>query len=184
MMPTVPPPALILRLHKNGMVEPYWTWRQAKIARLGLPLACAMLMVETGGGHNEYGHDSDKKGHCPGWGWGTVTKANYLVFRRIRDLEGRSNGVGGCQLTSPGLQDAADKLGGCWLPRCNFAIGFHYLADHIRKAQSELGADAGLVAGVAAYNGTGAAAQAYARRVLDLAEHFKAAKCGTVVGVY
>lgn len=177
MQALVPNPLLVARLKKNGMVEPYWTWRQARIARLGLPLACAMLMTETGGGHNEYGHDSDKKGHCPGYGWGAVTKANYLAFRHLRDLEGRSNGVGGCQLTSPGLQDAADKLGGCWLPRCNFAVGFHYLADHIRSAAS-------LEAGVASYNGSGAAATAYARRVLELAKHFKAAGCGTTIGVF
>lgn len=167
---------MLLRLRKNGMVEPFWTYRQAHIARLGLPLACAMLMAETGGGKNEFGHDRDKKGPCPGYGWGKVTKANYLAFRHLRDLEGRSNGVGGCQLTSAGLQDDADKLGGCWLPRCNFAVGFHYMADHIRTL--------GLPLGVAAYNGSGPAATAYSRRVLLLAEHFKAAGCGTVVGVY
>lgn len=158
------------------MVEPAWTYREARVARLGLPLACAMLMVESGGGRNEYGHDSDRKGHCPGYAWGDVTKANYLAFRHLRDLEHRSNGVGGCQLTSPGLQDEADALGGCWLPRYNFAVGFHYMAEHVREH--------GLEAGVAAYNGSGAAAIAYSKRVVSLAEHFKAAGCGTVVGVY
>lgn len=176
MNPPVPSPAMLLRLRRNGMAEPFWTFRQAHVARLGLPLACAMLMSETGGGRNEYGHDRDRKGPCPGYGWGKVTKANYAAFRRLRDLEGRSNGVGGCQLTSPGLQDEADQLGGCWIPRHNFAVGFHYLAGHVREL--------GLEAGVASYNGSGAAAQAYARRVIALAEHFKAAGCGTVVGVY
>jgi len=174
----VPPPALILRLRRQGMVEPFWTWRQARIARLGLPLACAMLMQETGGGRNVFGHDADAHGPCPGYGWGTVTKTRYLAFRHLRDLEHRSNGVGGCQLTSPGLQDAADKLGGCWLPRCNFAVGFHYLADHVRQHEYDIHA------GVAAYNGSGPAADAYADRVLALAEHFKAARCGTLVGAW
>lgn len=171
-----PNPLLLLRLRRNGIVEPFWAWRQARIARLGLPLACAMLMAETGGGRNVFGHDADKRGRCPGYGWGNVTKANYLAFRHLRDLEGRSNGVGGCQLTSPGLQNNADKLGGCWLPRCNYAIGFHYLVDHIREH--------GLEGGVAAYNGSGPAATAYAHRVLSLAEHFKAAKCGSLVGIW
>lgn len=135
-----------------------------------------MLLCETGGGRNEFGHDADRRGPCPGYGWGTVTKRKYLAFRHLRDLERRSNGVGGCQLTSPGLQDAADKLGGCWKPRCNYAIGFHYLADHVRQH--------GLHAGVASYNGSGPAAERYADRVIALAEHLKAQGCGTLVGVY
>lgn len=175
-MTPIPSPAMLLRLRRNGIVEPLWAFRQAHIARLGLPLACAMLMQETGGGRNVFGHDRDRRGPCPGYGWGDVTKANYLAFRRLRDLEHRSNGVGGCQLTSPGLQDQADGLGGCWLPRCNYAVGFHYLADGIRRL--------GLERGVASYNGSGVAAEAYSRRVLELARHFKAVGCGNVVGVY
>lgn len=169
-------PALLLRLHRNGIVYPYWTVREARTHRLGLPLACAMLSMETGGGRMVFGHDRDSHGDCPGYGWGEVTKAKYLAFRAARDATGRSNGVGACQLTSRGLQDQADGLGGCWLPRANIAVGFHYLAGKIHEL--------GLHAGVASYNGSGPAAQHYADELLAIAERFKRAGCGSVVGIY
>jgi hypothetical protein len=167
---------MLRRLRTNGIVHPYWTYREAHAQRLGLPVGCAMLMEETGGGTMEFGHDIDARGPCPGYGWGLVTKAKYLAFRHLRDVEGRSNGVGATQLTSPGLQNEADALGGCWTPRWNIAVGFRYLAGSIREY--------GLERGIAAYNGSGPAALAYAQRVIALAEHFKSRGCGTVIGVY
>ena len=174
--PVPPSPLLLRRLKANGILSPYWTWRQARVARLGLPVACALLTDESSGGRNEFGHDSDSLGPCPGYGWGEVTEARYLAFRRLRDLEHRSNGVGPMQLTSPSLQDQADALGGCWVVRYNLAVGFHYAHD--------LMAEHGPRGGLVAYNGSGPAAERYADRVLELAARFKRAGCGTVVGIY
>lgn len=164
-------PALILRLRRNGIVYPVATIRAARANRLGLPLACALTMQESGGGRNVFGHDPSI---CAGWG--TVTKAKYLAYRHLRDKTGKCQGVGSVQLTSKGLQDQADHFGGCWVPQHNMAVGFHYLADLIREH--------GLHDGVRRYNGDGAAAEHYAEHVLELARHFKARGCGTVVGVY
>ena len=164
-------PTLLLRLKRAGIVYPYWTWRQAKVARLGLPLACALLMQESAGGHNEFGHDPTIAA-----GWGTVTKAKYLAYRHLRDETGECQGVGPCQLTAKGYQDEADRLGGCWIPRHNMAVGFHALAGLVRAQ--------GLDVGVERYNGSGPAAVAYSARVRALAAHFKAVGCGSVVGVY
>lgn len=175
MIALAPSPGLLLRLRRNGIVHPYWAWRQAKVEGLGLPLAGAMLIVESGGGQMIYGHDEDKWGRCPGWGWGAVTRANYAAFKHLRQSSGRSNGVGGCQLTSAGLQDEADAIGGCWRIRCNYAVGFRYLAQHIR--------DYGLREGIARYNGSGPLAEAYADRVLAIAGHLKAAGCGAEIGL-
>lgn len=171
-------PLLLLRLRRAGIRYPYWTVRMARKAGLGLPLACAFLMEETGGGQMIYGHDEDRKGRCPGWGWGAVTEENYAAFLRLRKLEGRSNGVGGLQLTSPGLQDEADRLGGCWKVRYNFAVGFHYVVGQIK------GHPGNVRAGIASYNGSGPAAQAYADRILELAAHFKEIGCGHLIGIY
>lgn len=162
---------VLFRLRRAGIVYPWWTWRQARVARLGLPLACALLMEESSGGHNEFGHDPTI---CAGWG--QVTKGRYLAYRHLRDTTGECQGVGPCQLTAASYQDEADRLGGCWQPRYNIAVGFHALAGLIR-------AD-GLPVGVQRYNGSGPAAEAYARRVLALAEHFKTVGCGTIIGVY
>lgn len=176
MNPTVAPPAVIVRLRRSGIAYPYWTWREAKIQRLGLPLACAMLTMESHGGAMIFGHDRDALGPCPGYGWGTVTKARYAAFKTARDATGRSNGVGACQLTSPGLQDDADALGGCWKVRPNLAVGFKYLHDKIQEH--------GLEIGVASYNGSGPAADHYAQEVLAIAAWFKARHCGNVIGIY
>jgi hypothetical protein len=62
------------------------------------------------------------------------------------------------QLTSPGLQDRADALGGCWLPGPNIRVGLEFLAGNIKRR--------GLCPGAVAYNGSGPAAQRYAADVL------------------
>ena len=73
-------------------------------------------------------------------------------------------GVGPCQLTYWTLQDAADALGGCWKPLANMRVGFSHLAEAVRRS--------GLRAGVAAYNGSGPAAEAYAQAVIERADRF------------
>jgi hypothetical protein len=163
-------PLLIRRLHRNGIVYPLATVRAARAAKVGLPLACAILMQETGGGHNEFGHDP-----TIAVGWGEVTEGRYRAYLKLRTQSGLVQGVGSCQLTSASLQDEADRAGGCWIPQHNIAVGLHYLHDLIVEHHD-------VTAGVAAYNGSGPAAARYAARVLTLAHHFKAARCGTLIG--
>lgn len=129
----------------------------------GVPLnvACAVLMQESGGGANEFGHDPTIF-----VGAGAVTRAKYMAYRVARNRLGECQGVGPMQLTSKGLQDEADVYGGCWLPRVNIAVGMHYLGELIGKHPDDL------AAGVASYNGSGTAAQRYALHVLAIAAHF------------
>jgi hypothetical protein len=137
-------------------VNPLWTIKAAKVAGLRLPLACAVLEQESGGGRNIFGHDPT--GSIPAaWKGGQVTKLRYLAYKARRGRYGMQ-GVGPCQLTWWATQDLADKAGGCHLPYPNMAIGFMMLEDSIRAH--------GLWKGVALYNGSGAAAQNYARHVL------------------
>ena len=170
---------LLLLLKKEGFVYGSQILAARTVAKLGLPVACAMLMVESGGGQNIFGHDTDALGECPGYGWGLVTQAKYLAFKAIRVKTGRSNGVGCAQLTSPGLQDEADAAGGCWVPQHNMAVGFHTLHDDIDQF--------GLQDGCAAYNGGAGGRnlpgpQAYGAHLVALAEHYKSIGLGTVVG--
>ncbi len=106
----------------------------AEARRTGLPLAmaCVMLMKESGGGHNVYGHD---KGTCFSVPGKTVyvTRENYQEYKACVDRGGKRNGVGPTQLTWHGYQTEADRRGGCWDPRINLAVGFETLAGHHKK---------------------------------------------------
>jgi hypothetical protein len=67
--------------------------------------------------------------------------------------------VGLTQLTSPGLQTQADRLGGCWVPKNQLRVGFRFLAGLIAAHGPEVG--------IRLYNGSGQPARDYAKRVLQ-----------------
>lgn len=160
-----PSPALAGRLKRAGIVHPIWTYEYTRFNAVPLSVGCAILMLETGGGANEFGHDPSVA-----YGWGTVTKAKYLAYTKLRDATNppRCQGVGPMQLTNKAEQDLADSLGGCWDPRWNIATGMHYIGELLRAHPGDLHA------GIEAYNGSGPAAVAYADRALVLAAHFRA----------
>src|SRR5207253_2673535 len=106
---------------------------------------------------NVFGHDAVKN---PVKG-GRVTRARYREYLHYRRMGWGNQGVGPAQLTSPGFQDQADALGGCWVPRHNIRVGFEYVAKLLRDHPDERSA-------IAAYNGSGPAAQRYADSVLHL----------------
>ena len=140
---------------------PVRTLKAARRAKLSLPLACSILMQESGGGLNEFGHDPTIY-----IGAGVVTKQKYLAYRAERDKTGQAQGVGPCQLTLPAFQNRADQLGGCWDPLCNMVEGFTSLAGNIRRD--------GLRPAVVGYNGSGPAAEHYADVVLARAQGYAA----------
>ena len=142
--------------------------------KTGIPLSlgAALLVQESGGGANVWGHDPtifvgghDKKNDRD-WG-STVTEDAYREYLAQRGPTGKGGmqGVGPCQLTWWEFQDQADDLGGCWDPYHNITVGFTILARNI-KAYGEH-------EGVARYNGTGSAAQRYADEVLARAAKFE-----------
>ena len=142
-------------MQRHGIRNPNIVYEEAVRARLPLNLACALLDQETGGGANVFGHDPTI---CIGWG--AVTWLKYAAYksRRLASRNRLMQGVGPCQLTWYATQDEADREGGCWRPRFNMRVGFRHLAFNIRRY--------GLHAGIAAYNGSGAAAQRYADTVI------------------
>jgi hypothetical protein len=109
-------------------------WKAAAEVGLQFAAACALLMQETGGGRNVYGHD---KG-MPFEGAGEVTEANYVEYVAERDATDppRCQGVGPTQLTSKTWQDKADALGGCWNPPNNLVVGFAIIANLRAKGRS------------------------------------------------
>lgn len=145
----------VYRMRRHGIVNPILTLRAARKANLYLPLACALLGQESGGGHNEFGHDPTIF-----VGAGAVTKTKYHAYLARRGVHGAGGmqGVGPCQLTWYSYQDAADKLGGCWKPYPNMLIGFGLLESLVM--------DNGIFSGIAKYNGVGESANSYTHSVL------------------
>jgi hypothetical protein len=127
----------------------------AGAAKLELACAVVLLLKESGGGANLFGHDGVPDGGQYVKG-GPVDQASYARYKAWRQAgSGRMQGVGPCQLTYYTIQDQADARGGCWDWRVNCAVGFDLLATQIRTK--------GVQDGFRAYNGAGPAAEAYGR---------------------
>ena len=125
--------------------------------RAGIPISLGFALVEQESNFtNVFGHDASGNHQ----GAGVVTREKYRAYRRKRGDRGQGGmqGVGPVQLTWYELQDKADKLGGCWIPRHNIRVGFEQLALLIRTH--------GKREGIARYNGSGLAAKRYAQSVL------------------
>lgn len=143
-------------MRDHGIRNPQVVYEEAVRTHLPLPLACALLDQESGGGSNVFGHDPTI---CVGWG--SVTWLKYVAYKTRRRRSGNRlmQGVGPCQLTWYSTQDEADREGGCWRPRFNMRVGFRHLYYNVRHY--------GMRAGIAAYNGSGAAAERYAYSVME-----------------
>lgn len=152
---------LLKIMKKHGIVHRGLVLAEARRANIPLSLACSMLVQETGGGHNVFGHDAVKPGQV--WG-GNVTKQKYKKYKKLRKAGYGMQGVGPMQLTWYTLQDQADALGGCWKPKWNLRVGFEHLRGLIDSY--------GKFSGVRAYNGSGSAATAYANTVLARQKSF------------
>jgi hypothetical protein len=158
---TVKDTALELRLREHGIIHPIFTHDAAEREGLDLAAACAMLMMESAGGHNEFGHDWPFE-----YAGQEVTEERYRALRAAIDLGRPSTGVGPCQLTSVTLLDDADQLGGAWDIVHNLEVGFHYL----RGLMDEHGVRDGFMH----YNGSGPAAEAYANAAMEHLTTFQA----------
>lgn len=162
------PDPRIAIMKRDGIVIPgAVVIAEAHAAGLPLDLACALLVQESGGGRNAWGHDptifvGGFDAHRGVHYGPLVTEEGYRQYLKQRGSHGQGGmqGVGPCQLTYFAYQDEADREGGCWQPRFNIRIGFRYLAANIKRY--------GLRAGIRAYNGSGPAAEHYADSVLAL----------------
>lgn len=127
--------------------------------RAGIPVSLAFALVEQESDFaNVFGHDPTIF-----VGAGEVSRSKYLAYKAQRGTR-LMQGVGPCQLTWWQTQDAADRLGGCWKPAVNIRVALTMLAGLVHAR--------GLRAGIAAYNGSGAAAHRYAEQVLARQAHW------------
>jgi peptidoglycan hydrolase-like protein with peptidoglycan-binding domain len=126
----------------------------ATVPLLDLAQLATMLEKESGGG-NLWGHDAVQTGGAYTKG-GLVTRESYEAYRAlVRAGKIGRQGVGPAQLTYGPLQDRADERGGCWNWVINLTVGAEHLRDLIRQY--------GERDGFRRYNGSGAAAEAYAK---------------------
>jgi hypothetical protein len=131
--------------------------------RAGIPvsLGCALINQESGF-RNIFGSDPVDHQYSTKGNYAhplTVTRARYKGYLKARKAGKGMQGVGPSQLTWYGYQDYADQIGGCWKPKYNIRAGFKLVKDKIDQY--------GLKFGLAAYNGSGAAANRYSESVLD-----------------
>lgn len=150
----------ILVLEKHGIVDPALCVRMADLHDLPVSIGAAVLLRETSGGHNVFGHDPTTAIPVR-WQGSLVTHMKYRYYK-VRRHHDNMQGVGPLQLTWWAFQDRADALGGCWVPAHNVSVGFHDLAAQIRAH--------GTHDGIKAYNGTGRDAEAYANHVIAVAD--------------
>jgi hypothetical protein len=144
---------LVHAVHVQGIANAEDVVAAAHSRGVPLSVACAMLDQESHGA-NVFGHDPVRRGQVVG---GRVTRARYARYKFLRRRGYGNQGVGPCQLTSPGLQDAADRLGGCWKPLHNMEVGFSFLV----SLKHEFGS---WQLAFQHYNGAGPAAVAYGQR--------------------
>ena len=128
----------------------------AAAAGLDLAAAATLLIKESSGGRNVWGHDDVVVAPDTYVKGGPVTEANYVAYQAaVQAGHAGRQGCGPTQLTFGPFQQRADGLGGCWRFEINCRVGFEILADHIRRR--------GVQDGFRAYNGSGARAEAYGR---------------------
>lgn len=144
--------AAILRSFGLGLADELV--QAAALEHVDLAVAATILAKESGG-RNVWGSDGVSTGGTYVKG-STVTQSAYLAYRTAVHA-GRigRQGVGPMQCTSASYQDQADLLGGCWVPLANMRSGLRGLGNLIRAY--------GIRDGARRYNGSGPAAEAYAR---------------------
>lgn len=146
-------------LAAGGILDPPTVISAADGVGLPVALAAALLVQESAGGRNVWGHDPvpNRGIYVPG---SAVTEAQYRRYKVMADRgEVGRQGVGPCQLTARSYQDAADARGGCWDPKANMLAGFAGLVALTNKY--------GLPDGVRRYNGSGPMAERYRDRVMQ-----------------
>lgn len=135
---------------------------------LEVAAACTLLELESFGGLNVWGNDGVSTGGVYVKG-SLVTRDSYLAYKLRRATLG-AQGVGPCQLTSFGYQDAADNLNGCFDWMSNARIGFGILAGFLGKYSDH--------GGFLAYNG----GSAYADKAMPILTTWRARVHGVTGG--
>lgn len=102
---------------------------EARRAGLQISMACALVEQESEF-RNVFGHDPVRRGQIVG---GNVTRARVLRYLAMRALGRGNQGVGVTQLTSPGYQDRARRLGGLHKVTYQLRVGFETVDGLVKR---------------------------------------------------
>lgn len=149
------------KLGVRGVRQPLVVIEEAKRADIKVASALAMLEMETGIPQNNiFGGDYGSRfAGVPPYYHDHVTalKVKRLLAQPL------NNGVGWTQLTSRPFVEEAERLGGAHIPRYQMRVGFRVLRENFERTDSIRGM-------FVAYNGSGAAAEAYGTKAVGLRE--------------
>lgn len=153
---------LIEVMKRHSIVDPQDALGAAVFTGVELAVVCTSLDMESYGGRNEWG--GDPGGDALPWEWfeSPVTYPKWVAYWARVKRGYRVNGCGSMQLTDKGLQEAAQKLGGCWKQLPNRQVG----AVFMRQLLKETGGDVRLA--YQHYNGAGSAAILYGEHAYSL----------------
>jgi hypothetical protein len=146
---------LAAKLKAHKVKQPFVVIDEAKRADIKVATALAMLEMETEiPQRNIFGCDyGEGRAFCHQ----NVTKERVAALQR----SGLANGVGWTQLTYPPFVVEAQKMGGAHIPRFQMRVGFKVLRQLFDEYDS-------ISLMFEHYNGSGAAAQQYAREAVAL----------------
>jgi len=142
----------------NGIVNGPDALAAAIYSRTDFSIVCTSLLMESYGGRNMWGGDPGGDALPTDLFEQDVTPAGWATYWANVKRGLRTNGCGPGQLTSEGLQEAANSIGGCWLPGPNMKVA----AIFMRQLLAATGGDITLA--YQHYNGSGPAAIAYGQR--------------------
>jgi len=158
---------LMAAAKKNGIVDAPNALAAAIYSRTDFSIVCTSLLMESYGGRNMWGGDPAGDALPSNLFEQDVTPAGWEEYWANVKRGLRTNGCGPGQLTSEGLQAAANSIGGCWLPGPNMKVA----AIFMRQLLAETGGDITLA--YQHYNGSGPAAVAYGQRAYAIEANLK-----------
>lgn len=153
---------LIKAAAQHGIVDPTNALNAAVYTGVNFSVVCTSLLMESWGGKNVWGGDPGGDALPSQWFEHPVTPSEWNVYWANVKRGLTTNGCGGMQLTSEGLQQSANNLGGCWLPGPNFKVG----AIFMRQLLAEVGDN--VERAYQDYNGSGSAAIRYGQNAAAL----------------
>jgi hypothetical protein len=157
-------PSLQSILVAHGMKHAKLQIQAAQEVGCDMASSCTTLIMETAGGWSEWGSDPVANPVRGSNGYHWVDRDNYEEYLKYRNEGDGCQGCSSTQLTSAGLQNEADELGGCYVVEHNMHIGFLF----IHQLQKEYG----LQGGFEHYNGSGPAAVAYGEHAMAIRNSF------------
>jgi hypothetical protein len=142
-------------LKRHGIVDSSVALESADYAHIHTSIVATSLDMESWGGKNIWGGDPGGDALPVQWFESPVTYPKWRVYWANVERGLHVNGCGRSQLTDKSLQEAANSIGGCWLPLPNGKVGAVFMSQLLKEV------DGNVRLAFQHYNGSGPAAIRY-----------------------